>query len=158
MKLFLVLLCLILLSVVIGETLYVLQTPQVITPTPPAPPTPTPTATPVPKPLLAYTFENLKNTQFPTSTITLGSVVSENKSSVARKFYYTVPETPGSASMIQVSGLMNVPKKAGRYPVIVMFRGYVSPEVFQPGTGTQPSAQVFAQNGLITLAPDFLGF
>ncbi len=144
--------------VVTGEILYIAQTLQVPPPTPPAPPTPTPTATPVPKPLLDYTFENLRNTQFPVNPITLGPVVSENKFSVARKFYYTVPENPGSTVMDQVSGLMNVPKKAGQYPVIIMFRGYVSPDIFQPGTGTQPAALVLAQNGFITLAPDFLGF
>ncbi len=159
MKRFLLLLCVGLLAVVLFETLYVAQTlAPTPTPTLPAPPTPTPTATPVPKPLLAYTFENLKNTRFPANPITLGPVVSENKVSVARKFYYTVPQAPGSTEMVQVSGLMNVPKKAGRYPVIVMFRGYISPETFQPGAGTQPAALVFAQNGLITLAPDFLGF
>ena len=160
MKRFLLLLCLVLLSVVIGETWYIfqIQATQVPPPTPAALPTPTLPATPVPKPLLAYTFENLRNTQFPANPITLGPVVSENKFSVARKFYYTVPQAPGSTVMNQVSGLMNVPKKAGQYPVIVMFRGYVSPDTFQPGAGTQPAALVFAQNGFLTLAPDFLGF
>ncbi len=158
MKRFLLLLCLILLSIVVVESLYLVQSPQAPPPTTPAPPTPIPTATPVPKPLLAYSFENLRNTQFPINPITLGPVVSENKYSVARKFYYTVPEAPDSTVMEQVSGLMNVPKKSGQYPVIVMFRGYISSETFKPGAGTQPSAQVLAQNGFITLAPDFLGF
>lgn len=159
MKRLLLFLCLVLLVIVIGETLYVFQPPEPTPiPTPADTPTPTPTATPVPKPLLAYTFDNLKTTQFPANPITLGPVVSENKVSVARKFYYTVPRVPGSTDMVQVSGLMNVPKKAGQHPVIVMFRGYVPPSTFQPGTGTQPAALVFAENGFLTLAPDFLGF
>ena len=152
--------CLLLLGmVVICETLYVVKTLEPTpTPTPTTRPTPTPTPTPVPKPLLAYTFENLKNTQFPANPITVGPVISQNQYSVARKFYYTVPRTPGSTDMVQVSGLMNVPKKTGKYPVIVMFRGYISQATFQPGAGTQPAAQVFAQNGFVTLAPDFLGY
>lgn len=155
----LLLFCLVLLAVVFGETLYISQT-AVVPATLSAPPTltPTPTPTPAPKPLLAYTFENLKNTQFPVNPITLGPVVSENEFSVARKFYYTVPQTPGSAVMDQVSGIMNVPKKKGQYPIIVMFRGYVSEDTYKSGDGTQPAALVFARNGFITLAPDFLGF
>jgi uncharacterized protein len=152
-KRFLFLVCLVLALMLIGETVYVFQT-QVSPPTS----VPTPPATPVPKPLLAYTFENLKNTQFPANAITLGPVVNEDPYSVARKFYYCVPQNPGSTVMLQVSGLMNVPKQAGRYPVIVLFRGYVPPDTFQSGAGTQPAARVFVQNGFITLAPDFLGF
>lgn len=157
----LVLVCLALLAVVVGETLYISQSASIALrppdqPSPTATPLPTPTATP--KPLLAYTFENLRTTQFPASPITLGSVVSENESSVARKFSYTVPITPSSPITTQVTGLMNVPKKAGQYPVVVMFRGYVPQDNYHPGDGTQPAGVVLARSGLITLAPDFLGY
>jgi dipeptidyl aminopeptidase/acylaminoacyl peptidase len=73
-------------------------------------------------------------------------------------FYFSVPEKPDSKVMEKVSGLMNVPKKAGIYPVIVMFRGFVPDDMYKPGIGTQPSAQVFVSHGFITLAPDFLGY
>ncbi len=53
---------------------------------------------------------------------------------------------------------MNVPAKAGTYPVIVMFRGYVDKERFTTGEGTRRGGELLAQNGFITLAPDFLGF
>jgi uncharacterized protein len=99
-----------------------------------------------PLPLLKYTFENLKNTDFPESQITLGDEVTPT----SQKFYFNVPE--------KVSGLMNYPDKDGTYPVIIMFRGYASPETYKPGLGTQPSAKVLAANGFITLAPDFLGY
>ena len=39
-----------------------------------------------------------------------------------------------------------------------MFRGFVSQETYVMGEGTQPSARVFAKNGYITVAPDFLGY
>lgn len=113
---------------------------------------------PQPKPLLVYTFENLKKTKFPNSRITVGRVVSENSNSVSRMFYYSVPKTPNSKIMEKVSGLMNIPKEAGKYPVIVMFRGFVPDDIYKPGVETQPSAQVFAGQGFITLAPDFLGY
>lgn len=113
---------------------------------------------PQPKPLLVYTFENLRKTKFPVNKITFGSVVSENTDSVSRMFYFSVPETLNSNKMEKVSGLANIPKKPGNYPVIVMFRGFVPDNIFKSGVGTQPSALVFAKNGFITLAPDFLGF
>jgi dipeptidyl aminopeptidase/acylaminoacyl peptidase len=111
-----------------------------------------------PKPLLTYTFENLKKTKFPSGSITLGAVVSENADSFSRIFYFSVPQKPNSAVMEKVSGLMNIPKKSGNYPVIVMFRGFVPDNIYKPGIGTQPAANVFVSNGFITLAPDFLGY
>jgi len=110
------------------------------------------------KPLLAYTFANLKKTNFPKNQITFGTVVSENKDYISQMFYFYVPKTPGSKIMEKVSGLANVPKKDGKYPLIVMFRGYAPDNTYQPGIGTQPVAGVLAKNGYITLAPDFLGY
>jgi len=111
-----------------------------------------------PKPLLIYTFENLKKTKFPKNQITIGSIVSSSTDSVSRMFYYSVPKTPNSKIMEKVSGLINIPKKQGEYPIIIMFRGFVPDNIYKPGIGTQPAAQVFANNNFITLAPDFLGY
>lgn len=116
------------------------------------------TEKPVPKPLLAYTFENLKKTSFPKTQITLEDVVEENEDSVSQIFYYSVPRTPGSKILEKASGLMNVPKKSGEYPVIIMLRGFVPDNIYKPGIGTERVAQVLAKDGFITLAPDFLGF
>ncbi|HVZ67659.1 MAG TPA: prolyl oligopeptidase family serine peptidase [Patescibacteria group bacterium] len=113
---------------------------------------------PRPKPLLVYTFQNLKKTKFPESQITFGDVVDETPNSVSRMFYYNIPTRPGGSKMEKVSGLANIPKNPGNYPIIVMFRGYVPLDIYKPGIGTQPSAKVLAQNGFITLAPDFLGY
>lgn len=113
---------------------------------------------PIPRPLLAYTFENLKKTNFPKSQITFGPVISENTDYFSQMFYFSTPKTPRSKIMEKVSGLANIPKKEGKYPVIVMFRGFVPDDIYKPGVGTQPSAKELAKKGFITLAPDFLGF
>ena len=113
---------------------------------------------PRPKPLLVYTFDNLKKVKFPQNQIVVDRLVEENEDFISQIFYFSVPEKPGSQIMKKVSGMLNVPKKAGEYPVLVMLRGFVPHEVFQSGMGTQPSARIFARNGFITLAPDFLGF
>lgn len=116
------------------------------------------TPQPTPKPLLAYTFDNLKNTKFPETQITVGQKIAETSNSLSQMFSFSVPQTPGSTTLKKVSGLINLPKKPGIYPVIVMFRGFVPQEIYQPGIGTQPSAKVFSSAGYITLAPDFLGY
>ncbi|MCL5784333.1 MAG: prolyl oligopeptidase family serine peptidase [Patescibacteria group bacterium] len=114
--------------------------------------------TPKPKPLLVYTFDNLKKTTFPQQQITIGRQINETPNSLSQMFYFSVPQSPNSPTMKKISGVLNVPKKPGTYPIIVMFRGFVPKETYQPGIGTQPSAKIFSQNGFITLAPDFLGY
>jgi dipeptidyl aminopeptidase/acylaminoacyl peptidase len=54
--------------------------------------------------------------------------------------------------------MLNLPQKQGKMPVIVMLRGYADDQVYFTGLGTRKGAAVFAENGFITLAPDFLGF
>jgi hypothetical protein len=43
-------------------------------------------------------------------------------------------------------------------PVVVMLRGYYPLEEYSTGGGTRNAAQFFAENGIITVAPDFLGY
>ncbi|HMS22302.1 MAG TPA: prolyl oligopeptidase family serine peptidase [Candidatus Levybacteria bacterium] len=114
--------------------------------------------TPTPKPLLVYTFNNLRKTSFLKTQITMGRIIDETDDSISQMFYYKVPTRPSSQNVKTVSGLANIPKKPGEYPVIVMLRGFVPSELFFSGVGTQPSATQLVKNGYITLAPDFLGF
>lgn len=102
-------------------------------------------------PLEKYSLENLHKRQFMASTITLGSPLKEEADYSSYMFYF---ESDGK----KVSGLTNIPSKKGTYPVVVMFRGYVDKEIFTSGVGTSHAGEVFAQNGFITLAPDFLGY
>ncbi|MEP7166356.1 MAG: prolyl oligopeptidase family serine peptidase [Candidatus Woesebacteria bacterium] len=114
--------------------------------------------TPIPTPLAVYSFEQLRETNFPSVPIRFGHIVKETTDSIAQVFYFTFAPHPGSSETKTVSGVANIPKKPGSYPVIVMLRGYIPPEKYTEGAGTQPSAGVFVRNGFITLAPDFLGF
>lgn len=103
------------------------------------------------KPLEKYTFDALSKTKFSASKIELGEVVKDESDFSSRLFYFVVEGK-------KVSGLVNIPKAAGVYPVIVMFRGYVDREIYTTGTSTQHAAEVFAKAGFVTLAPDFLGY
>lgn len=107
------------------------------------------------KPLEKYSFENLRKTKFKGSKITIGKKIKEGESFESYVFYFNVQE---GSKVKKVSGLMNLPKKEGAYPILVMFRGYVDREKYTIGEGTRHSGEVFAQNGFVTLAPDFLGY
>ncbi len=112
----------------------------------------------IPKPLLEYTFEILKNTNFLKSEITFGEIKDETSDYISRMFYFNVPEKSDNLNTLKVSGLANIPKGNRNYPIIIMFRGYLPKETYKSGGGSQPSAKVLAKNGFITLAPDFLGY
>lgn len=103
------------------------------------------------KPLNKYTIEALSKTAFEPSEITLGKVLNDEESFTSYIFYF---HPKGK----KVSGLLVVPKKSGRHPVIVMFRGYIDREIYSTGIGTVRAAEAFAQNGFIAISPDFLGY
>lgn len=110
------------------------------------------------KPLENYTFENLSKAQFKPGEITLGKVVKDEDNFTSQVFYFYVDPQTNSGQTKKVSGVINIPKKSGNLPVIVMFRGYVDREKYSSGVGTQRAGEYFAKNGFITLAPDFLGY
>lgn len=105
-------------------------------------------------PLNQYSFENLAKRAYIGSEIKLGRVLKNEQSFSSYIFYY-------QSSGKTISGLINLPKSepsiAG-FPVIIMIRGYVDQENYYTGLGTQKPAEYFANNGFITLAPDFIGY
>lgn len=104
-----------------------------------------------PRPLLAYTYESLQKRTYTGSRVEFGKVLSDEERYSSRIFYFTVEGR-------KVSGLINIPKTQGPHPVIVMIRGFVDPSIYVTGEGTQHGGQVFAENGFVTVSPDFLGF
>ncbi len=98
-----------------------------------------------------YTYDALSKRDFTPSQISIGKTIKNDPTFTSSLFYYLVDGK-------KVSGVINAPKKPGSYPAIVMFRGYVDKDKYTPGTGTEHAGEIFARNGLITLAPDFLGY
>lgn len=110
-----------------------------------------------PTPLLKYSIENLSTKTFTSSQIEIGDTIKEYPGFTSYKFKMQFsPDFSGNLKT--TSGVINIPSGTGPFPVIVMYRGYVDPTVYYMGEGTQPSATVFANNGYITVAPDFLGY
>ena len=109
----------------------------------------------VEKPLQKYSFPELRKQVFTPGEIRVeGDPTSLKASLGAGIFYYYVNGKKVSGKINQPTGII----PAGGWPVVIMVRGYVDKEIFQSGIGTQPAAAVFAKNGFLTLAPDFLGY
>ena len=114
----------------------------------------TPEPTPKPPPLNQYSISNLKEYPFESSKIIITQVVEEQETFITYLFSY---QTMGKT----MTGSANIPqecKEKQSCPVVVLVRGYATPEQYSPGFGTRNAAAVFANNGYITLAPDFFGF
>jgi dipeptidyl aminopeptidase/acylaminoacyl peptidase len=103
------------------------------------------------RPLQKYSYESLRNAKWKSNQIKFGPVLEKTEEYETRMFYY---EVEGK----KVSGLAHIPTKSGPHPVLIMIRGYVDLEIYEPGVGSSPAARYFAANGYITLAPDFLGY
>jgi dipeptidyl aminopeptidase/acylaminoacyl peptidase len=106
------------------------------------------------KPLEKYTVSRLSMRQSQAGPIALEEPIATTSAYTVHPFYYT---TDGK----KVTGLAHIPTGASELaqkPVIVQIRGYVEREMFSSGVGTRRSAEVFASNGFISLAPDFLGY
>lgn len=115
------------------------------------------------KPLEKYAFANLRKIKFPISTITLSEILDQKENYISQIFHYGVQNPPAKSDLApagvkKVSGLISVPKEEGTYPIIIMLRGFVPKEIYATGIGTKRAGEVFAQNGFIVLAPDFLGY
>lgn len=109
----------------------------------------------IPKPLEKYSYDNLKKKEFKDSEIKIGKILKETDNFTSYIFYFNVDF---NGQKKRISGLLNVPEKGGNDPVIVMFRGFVDKRAYITGEGTRNSGEYFAQNGFITMSPDFLGY
>lgn len=104
-----------------------------------------------PRPFDKYAIEALSKTDIKGSGIEIGELLKEDKDLSSYLFSF-------EAENKTVTGLMNIPKGKGPFPLIVMFRGYVDQKQYKTGDGTKKAGEYFAKNGFITIAPDFLGY
>jgi len=112
---------------------------------------------PPPNPYPAYSFSALEKTAFRSQPITVLEVLASDPAFTSYLVRWDVPDlVEGKA--LQVTGQLNVPSGSGPFPIIVMNRGYVEREEYETGIGTRNGAAVFARNGYITIAPDFMGY
>ena len=117
------------------------------------------TPTPAPTPLAQYSIDNLSQAKFDTGQIKLGEA-EKNASDIftTHTFSFKFNPTPTEKDTKTTTGQINLPIKEGKYPIIIMLRGFVPDDTYFTGLGTRNAAKFFAENGYITIAPDFLGY
>lgn len=112
------------------------------------------------KPLEKYTIENLSNTEIIPVSINITETFEEkeefNTYHFSLEYDPTLQNNPENYK--KTTGLINIPNEKYPAPVVVMIRGYVDQTLYQSGMGTRRAAEIFAEQGFITIAPDFLGY
>lgn len=98
-----------------------------------------------------YSFDFLSQREYQGSKIKLEREIAKEEKYTSWIFSYL-------SDSQKITGQVNLPNKTGKLPVIIMLRGYADKEIYFTGLGTRKAAGVLAENGFITLAPDFLGF
>lgn len=117
-----------------------------------------PEPTPVPTPLVRYQIETLTQKVPKARNIEIRETISEEEKYTSFLFEHVFDPTFETGELKTVTGQINLPSADGKYPLVLMIRGYVDQDLYETGIGTKNAAAYFASNGYITLAPDFLGY
>ena len=56
---------------------------------------------------------------------------------------------------LRITGVMNIPRGLGPFPVVIIDHGYFKPAEYKTGDGTSRAADAFARRGYLTIAPDY---
>ena len=118
-------------------------------------PSPVPTKTLVPSPtpsteelILPFTIEGLRQHEYQGGKIHIRSTLEKDE-----KFTSYLIDYPSDG--LTITGVMNVPKGDGPFPVIIMNHGFFARSVYSSGDGTDRSSAFLAEHGYITLASDY---
>ncbi|MCH7641265.1 alpha/beta fold hydrolase [Patescibacteria group bacterium] len=110
------------------------------------------------RPLDKYTIERLSKTEISPGKLQIEETIEEENEFTSYLFSFKFNPTLDGKEIRKTTGQINVPGGEGPFPVVVMFRGYIDQERYITGDGTRRAAGVYAENGFITVAPDFLGY
>ena len=112
---------------------------------------------PIAKPLESYTIDNLSN-GINSGEFTKGKVLSQEKNYTSYLFDFRFSPNLKSEQSKTTTGMINIPEGQGPFPLVLLLRGYVDQKSYQTGAGSKNVGYYLAENGFITLAPDFLGY
>lgn len=100
------------------------------------------------KNLNPISLEAFSKKSFDGRDLKLGSVQSENANYT--RYYITY-----KSGELTISGIMNVPKGEGPFPVVIMNHGYIDTSVYTNGRGLRREQDYFANRGYIVIHPDY---
>jgi len=106
--------------------------------------------TPTPTPFVAdrYSIPFLTSNPAEIGTLTISG----------SSFEFRFHPDPTDRKTKKVTGTINQPRTPGVHPVIFLIRGFVDQKIYTPGMGSKRIGEYLAENGYITIAPDFLGY
>jgi len=130
-----------------------LPAPIVVFETITPPPAPTITSTPIIPPtaeelIFPYTIEGLRQHDFQSGEVHIRKTLDENE-------FYTSYLIDYPSDGLTITGIMQIPKGDGPFPVIVMNHGFYARSIYNSGDGTDRASAFLAQHGYITLASDY---
>lgn len=90
----------------------------------------------------------LMKQQFDGRDLILGQVQAETNT-------YTRYFITYKSGELTISGIMNVPKGNGPFPVVIMNHGYIDPAIYTNGRGLRREQDYFGSRGYIVIHPDY---
>lgn len=78
----------------------------------------------------------------------VGRILAENEAYT--RYYITY-----SSNGLKISGIMNVPKGEGPFPLVVLNHGYIDPAVYTNGRGLKREQDYLARQGYAVVHPDY---
>lgn len=104
-----------------------------------------PTAEEAPHPISIDAFIQK---DFNGSDFTVGNVLADN--SAYTRYYITY-----KSGDLTISGIMNVPKGAGPFPVLFLNHGYIDPAIYTNGRGLKREQDYLARQGYVVIHSDY---
>jgi len=93
----------------------------------------------------------LMDENFNGNGLILGEVLDDN--SAYTRYYITY-----QSGHLTISGIMNVPKGEGPWPLLVLNHGYIDPEIYTNGRGLKREQDYLARRGYVVLHPDYRNY
>lgn len=90
----------------------------------------------------------LMNKNFDGRDLIIGAVQAETSR-------YTRHFITYKSGNLTISGIMNIPKGNGPFPVVIMNHGYIDPAIYTNGRGLRREQDYFTNNGYIVVHPDY---
>lgn len=84
------------------------------------------------------------------SDFKIGSVLDENEAYT--RYYITY-----KSGELLISGIMNVPKGAGPFPLLVLNHGHIDPAIYTNGRGLKREQDYLARRGYVVVHSDYRG-
>jgi dipeptidyl aminopeptidase/acylaminoacyl peptidase len=98
--------------------------------------------------MAAYTIAGLRQRDYPGGTIEIVSWMADE--AYFDKYAITYP-----SDGLTISGILQIPKGEGPFPVIILNHGYHERPTYFSGAGTWQQAEYLNYRGYLTIAPDY---